>query len=156
MSIKKSELTHTLLKVIYKIMDLDKEIKYYGIDKPLTYAEIHMMEKIKENNDSHISGIANKMGITRGAVSQMVKKLEKKELVKKEEDPNNLSRLILRLTATGEKACNEHERYHNTFNERIENILEDFSEEDRNKIHDFLKDLLEVTSTFEGIIKNRD
>jgi len=139
-----SEIVHTLLKVIHSLQELDKRTSNYGTDKTLSYGEIHMIDKIRDYQGLHISAIAKRIGVTRGAVSQMVKKLEKKGMVVKEPCPDNLSRISIRLTEKGKRAATEHEKYHRNFSEKVTSILGSYSKEDQEKIAEFLRGLLEV------------
>ncbi len=142
------KISGTLLRVIYSVMELEYTMRYYGTDKILHYGEIHMIKEIKNNPGIHISAIAEMNGITRGAVSQMVKKLEKKGMVKKITDESNKSRILLQLTEKGEIAHGEHERFHRVFNEMLSKSLENFNEEEEKGINDFLDRVLEITEYF--------
>jgi DNA-binding MarR family transcriptional regulator len=54
------------------------------------------------------------MGVTKGAVSQKLKKLENKILTEKKEDPKNSSRSIVELTSKGKAAYFAHKHWHET------------------------------------------
>jgi DNA-binding MarR family transcriptional regulator len=130
--------SYILLRVIYKFFEVDKKSRFYGTDKPLFEAEIHMIKSIKENEGIHVTGLAEKLGITKGAVSQTIAKLQKKGMVIKDRDSSNQSKLVLRLTEKGEIAYKSHIDYHEKFDKCVENILKDTTED--NKI--FLKKFL--------------
>ena len=55
-----------------------------------------MIKSIKENEGIHVTGLAEMLGVTKGAVSQIIMKIEKKKMIVKDTDPRNLSRLVLR------------------------------------------------------------
>jgi DNA-binding MarR family transcriptional regulator len=74
------KISYPLLAVVFKFMEIYKRTRYYGTDVPLFYAEIHLIKAIKENEGIHITGLAQYLGVTKGAVSQMLMKLEKKAL----------------------------------------------------------------------------
>lgn len=101
----------TNLVTLYQ--DLEKKPRRYGTDELLTSAEIHLIERIGDN-DEHLSvtDLAGLVGVTKGAVSQHLKKLEKKGLTDKEEDPTNSSRSIVKLTAKGKAAYYSHIHWH--------------------------------------------
>ena len=71
-------ISYSLLRVVYKFFEIDKRTRYYGIDVPLFPSEIHMINKIKQNEGIHVTGLANILKVTKGAVSQIIMKLEKK------------------------------------------------------------------------------
>lgn len=135
---KKMKISYTLLRVVSKLSKLDKRTRCYGTDKQLFEAEIHMIKAIKENTGIHVTGLAELLGVTKGAVSQIIMKLEKKDMIIKETDSSNLSRLVLQLSAKGETAYLNHEKMHGEFDDMVNKILEEATEE--NKI--FLKNFL--------------
>ena len=59
-----------------------------------------------------MSEIANILGVTRGAIMQLVLKLEKKELVERYMKGNNSKKVFLKLTPKGIQASSGHEKYH--------------------------------------------
>jgi DNA-binding MarR family transcriptional regulator len=128
---------------VWKLLEVDKKTRYYGTDEPLFEAEIHMIKSIKENEGIHVTGLAEKLGVTKGAVSQIIMKLARKGMIAKDKDINNQSRLILTLTPKGETAYLYHEKFHQEFDSFIEDILKDASEENKAFLKRFL-DLLEI------------
>ncbi len=103
------EASYTFLRIVNKVTEIDGQTRKYGTNEWLHEAEIYMIKSIKENEGIHVIGISELLGITKGAVSQIIKKLEKKNMIIKAVDPNNLSKLNLRLTAEGEIAYRHHE-----------------------------------------------
>lgn len=144
---RKKKISYTLLRIITKYNEINKKSRYYGTDTPLFNAEIHMLTIIKENKGIHVTGIADKLGVTKGAVSQIVNKLYKKGLIKKETDLHNQSKLTLSLTPKGEIAQLNHEEFHNKFDLMVENILKNTSKENV----EFLKNFL---ASFENQLEN--
>ena len=110
-------------------MKLIKKTRYYGIDVPLFPSEIHMINKIKQNEGIHVTGLANILKVTKGAVSQIIMKLEKKGLIRKEKDINNQSKLVIKLTPKGETAHSNHEKFHKKIDAMVNEIVKDASEE---------------------------
>lgn len=97
-----------------------------------------MINKIKQNEGIHVTGLANILNVTKGAVSQIIMKLEKKGLIQKEKDINNQSRLVLKLTAKGETAYRNHEKFHKKIDAMVNEIVKDASRENV----EFFKDVL--------------
>jgi DNA-binding MarR family transcriptional regulator len=92
---------------------LESTPRRYGTDELLSSSEIHLIERIGDNNESlSVTDLAGLLGVTKGAVSQHLKKLTKKELTKKKEDPRNLSRSIVKLTSKGKAAYYSHKHWH--------------------------------------------
>ncbi len=57
-----------------KIMLLEKKPRDYGSGTLLYPSEIHCIASIAENSDAHMSRIAEILGVTRGAIMQLVLK----------------------------------------------------------------------------------
>ncbi|AEG58352.1 regulatory protein MarR [Desulforamulus ruminis DSM 2154] len=106
--LKKVKIGYALFSVIYKFLDMDKKARYYGTDVPIFHSEIHMLKAIKENEGIHVAGLANYLGVTKGFISEITIKLERKGLIKKEKDTHNQLKIILKLTPKGEVAHTNH------------------------------------------------
>ncbi|WP_021171489.1 MarR family protein [Sporomusa ovata DSM 2662] len=130
--------SYPLLRVVYKFFEIERKTRNYGTDVPLFPSEIHMINKIKQNEGIHVTGLANILNVTKGAVSQIIMKLEKKGLIQKEKDINNQSRLVLKLTAKGETAYHNHEKFHKKIEVMVNEIVKDASKEEVK----FFKDVL--------------
>jgi DNA-binding MarR family transcriptional regulator len=130
-------------------MEIDKKTRYYGTDVPLFYAEIHLIKAIKENEGIHITGLARYLEVTKGAVSQMLMKLEKKGFVVKEKDPGNQSRFLLKLTPKGETAHLNHMRLHQEFDEIINDLFKDQDQANMEFLRHFLARLIEKMERYD-------
>lgn len=134
----RGKISYTFLRVVTKISELDKKTRYYGTDTPLYEAEIHMLTSIKENEGLHVTGLADMLGVTKGAVSQLLTKLEHKGMIIKGTDPGNLSRLVLKLTSKGEIAYLQHEELHQEFDALFNAALKTASPENKEFLKNFL------------------
>jgi DNA-binding MarR family transcriptional regulator len=139
----RTKTSYTFLRVILKISEIDKQTRYYGTDHPLYNAEIHMIKCIKENEGIHVMGLADMLGVTKGAVSHIIMKLEHKGMVVKDTDPRNLSRLMLRLTAKGEMAYLQHEKLHRKYDALFNAALKNATDENKAFLKSFLNSLEE-------------
>lgn len=59
--------------------------------------------------------LANRLSITKGAVTQIVKRLETKKLVQRTSHPEDSRAIIVSLTEKGKKAYKAHEELHVNF-----------------------------------------
>lgn len=123
------KISYSILRLVWKFIEVDKKTRFYGTDTQLFVSEIHIIKTIKENEGIHVTGLAEKLNITKGAVSQVLMKLERKGMIIKDVDIHNQSRLSLRLSAKGETAYIQHENYHKMFNQAVEKILEGAEQE---------------------------
>jgi DNA-binding MarR family transcriptional regulator len=117
---------------------LEKMPKTFGTGQKLSHSKIHLIEIIGDNPDLGVTDIAALIGVTKGAVSQSLKRLEKKGLSQKFQDPKNLSRAIVCLTAKGKAAYWAHKHWHETMDGGFARYLAALDETDMQVILDFL------------------
>ncbi len=132
-------------RISNKLNLLEKEPRDYGSDTLLYPSEIHVVATIAANPDVHMSEIAKILGVTRGAIMQLVLKLEKKELVERYKKDNDNKKVFLKLTSRGKKAALGHEQYHRKMYEDLFMLMKKF------KISD-LEFIKTVNDSFESYI----
>ncbi|WP_160673121.1 MarR family transcriptional regulator [Clostridium sp. C8-1-8] len=135
---------HKFEKVMYKYNRSEKKPKYYGTKDLLYRSEAHTIEAIGKNNKINVTELAQYLGITKGAVSQMVDKLIKKGMVHKKLVSDTENEVSLELTEKGVIVYNGHEEYHKELYAEISQRLDYLSEEN---IETFL-DILNVLENF--------
>lgn len=133
--------SYIFLRLMVEFSEFDRQARYYGTDQPLYEAEIHMIKMIEENEGIHATGLAEMLGVTKGAVSQILRKLEDKGMIVKDVDSHNLSKLSLRLTPKGEVAYLNHRDLHEDYDGLFEAALGDATEHDRAFLKKFLQSL---------------
>ncbi|MGG3573575.1 MarR family transcriptional regulator [Bacillus gobiensis] len=136
--ILQEKISNVLLDVINTFSKVNRKKRDYGIGEPLFHSEIYTLNEIKEHEGIHITALAEQCGVTKGAVSQVLKKLVQKELITKEKDIRNQSRLILKLTAKGEIAYAHHLEHQKEFKKMVVGILQDGNDENIDFVKDFL------------------
>lgn len=146
----RQKIGYDLLSLVMTFVDLDKKTRYYGTDVPIFYSEIHVISAIAKHSGIHVGGLADLLGITKGSVSEIIKKLERKALIVKKIDDRNLSRLSLRLTEKGEKAHSNHMRYHAVLNGIVEEELQTASEHDIQFLSHFLSTITAKAKKIDG------
>ena len=122
-----------------KISNSGKKPDKYGTDVDIFKSEIHIIKLIGDYADLHVSEIARKFGVTKGAISQTLKKLERKGLVRKYLDETNNTRLLVTLTDKGNKAYLCHETYHKVSDKGIYAYLEGLNEHELDTIITFIE-----------------
>ena len=145
------QLTKQVLSLTNRLIFLEKKSLLRHGDLKLYPSEIHLLDVIDRQPEIHATDIAARLGVTKGAVSQHLKKLEKKGLTMKEEDPENLSRSIVRLTSKGKAAHYAHKHWHETmdggFKEYTTNLEEEkiaFLLEFITRVEDFLSRIMDM------------
>lgn len=136
----RSKPSNALLRVSIKLSEIGCQVQDYGTGIPLYNSEIHMIKAIEENPGIHVFGLAELLGITKGAVSQTLTKLAKKGMVVKEADPEKLSRLRLTVTNLGRIAYENHQKSHEQLDERFDKALRGATKEEKAFLARFLKD----------------
>lgn len=124
-----SGLMEKFLRVLNKYSAIEKIPMDFGIGERLYPSEIHTIESIGKNQEINVTGLADVMGITKGAVSQMIGKLIQKGLVIKSKDPFNDKEVRLGLTPRGWSAFAGHEKFHSSIYEDIINNFSNISSE---------------------------
>ncbi|MBV7272073.1 MarR family transcriptional regulator [Clostridium sp. PL3] len=135
---------HKFEKVMNKYNKSEKKPKYYGTDDLLYRAEVHTIDAIGKNRKINVTDLAEYLGITKGAVSQMVDKLIKKDMVNKKLLSDTENEVSLELTEKGSLVYKGHEEYHKEHYAEISKRLEHLSEKD---VETFL-DILNVVENF--------
>ena len=105
-------LREAFIRIVSKYRTLEKRPQDYGIGEVLHPSEIHAIEMIGKNPGINVTGLAGNLGVTKGAVSQLIKKLENKALVSKYKDPKDEKTVLLGLSKRGKKAFDGHEIFH--------------------------------------------
>lgn len=150
----KHNIAYKALDLAFALIELDKKTRYYGTDVPIFHSEIHVIKAIAEHPCIHVGGLADILGVTKGAASEILKKLERKVLVKKEIDEFNLSRYSLSLTEKGETAHKNHMHYHDILNAMVEDELQDATEVELEFLLNFLSSMISRVENFdENIVK---
>lgn len=111
------------LLLFEKISNISRQARSFDTDVDIYRSEIHIIQLIGDQSELYISEISKLIGVTKGTVSQIVKRLETKGLVNKKMDATNNTRQIARLTDKGRTAYKAHNRYHNEQHAEMENYL---------------------------------
>ena len=104
--------------------------KSYGTDMKFHRLDIHLIHTIGLNPGINVTELALKHGITKSAVSQAVKKLEKKDLIYRYQSPENRKEILFKVTETGTTAFEAHRKYHEEGEKVYIDQLAEFSEEE--------------------------
>jgi DNA-binding MarR family transcriptional regulator len=107
-----NDVIEQVMRLINKYNSLEKELYNFGIDELLTPTEIHTIDCIGKNSGINVTNLADKLGITKGAVSQMITKLKRRDLVTKLKDSENDKEVILLLSKKGKIAFDGHLKFH--------------------------------------------
>lgn len=117
----------------------------YGTGDVYTVVEVHTLKYIADNHGITVTQLARDNGKTKGAVSQILKKLENKGLVFRVADPENDKRNHLFLTEKGKQLDEAHRNYDaGHFGESMDIVRKKFTKEEINTTFAVLENWLEV------------
>ncbi len=117
----------------------------YGTGEIYTSVEAHTVKYIADNPGITVTEIAKDYGRTKGAISQILKKLEDKELIYRETDTRNSNKQFLFITKKGEELNEIHRQYDEiSFGESINYVKNMLSEEEVNNAFKVLEVWLDV------------
>lgn len=133
------------LEIMKKIDDIGSFLGLYFIKQrdyntgeKFTQTEVHILEMIIEHPNISSTEIAKKLYKTKSSISQITKKLIEKGLLLKNKNANDLRSMDFLITEKGYFVHYSHKNYDNKMCEILKSKTEHFSEEDIDKILDFL------------------
>ena len=115
-----------------------KILNFEGEDMSFYRGEIHIIKKIGDSPGIFSSEIARSMGITRAVIHKTLLKLEKRNLIKKEDCEKDKKIKKLFLTEKGLAAAEAHEQYHDEHDKVFFDFLSSLNADKRHIIEQFL------------------
>ena len=114
------------LETVYRLMNLydqkTKTPKHYGTEDLLYPAEVHLLEVIGSEEGITTTQLAQRLAITKGAVSQTTAKLMEKQLICKTPAPGQRREQHLTLTDRGGIVFCHHRQLHRRMLDRVEKV----------------------------------
>jgi DNA-binding MarR family transcriptional regulator len=107
--IASKEIMELFIRVVNKYNSLEKIPVKYGKKHNLYHSERHMLDKIGYHPGMNVTEFARTVGVTKGAISQMVKKLENKGVVRRYKNSSNDKEIFIELTKTGKDFYKKHQ-----------------------------------------------
>lgn len=102
------EFKRNLSFTYYKFLSTPHE--YYPGEK-MHMREVHVITEIGEGGLDNISELSERLNITKGAVSQYLKKLEKKGFIERVQESEDKRQYSVRLTEKGKELDKIHTKY---------------------------------------------
>jgi DNA-binding MarR family transcriptional regulator len=125
-------------RVINRSIILEKRSILHHEDLRLYPSEIHLLQVIREDADLSAGEMARKLGLTNGAISQTLNRLEKKGVINKNKDPALKNKVTATLTETGSAALLRFEEKQETTMKAFSSYLAGLSDNERAVIGGFL------------------
>lgn len=111
-------------------------------------SEVHLMLVLQDRMATNATRIAAELGVTKGAVSQSLTRLEEKGVLEKSRDPKNKNELTLTFTGFGRQALDHYRENTREVFQGTRALLEQFTESERRTVETFLE---EVSKGLDGI-----
>jgi DNA-binding MarR family transcriptional regulator len=125
-------------RVLNQAMILEKKSLLKHGQLRLYPSEIHLMQVIREEANLSAGDMARKLGISNGAVSQTLARLENKRVIQKTKEPALKNRVTAVLTDTGKTALQHFESRQEAALKQFSAYLAGLSERDRKTVDRFL------------------
>lgn len=132
-----------IIRSLTRIQERSNIFEHYReeIFAGINLAEAHCIDKIGSMDYANVTKVAAEMGMTRGAISKISKKLLNKKLIDSYQKPENNKEIYFCLTEQGQKVYNEHKKCHNQARQEKLALLSTYSEYEQSIILRFLKDI---------------
>jgi len=127
--------------IVDKILNVEKGHSFEIEGVRLYPSEIHLLLRIVAEPGINATGLAERLGLTKGAVSQTLSRLEKKGLLIKSRDTTRKNELILDFTPLGNQTVEHFQGVQAQLRQRYESFFATFSESEREVIQHFLSQL---------------
>ena len=128
-------------RIVEKWHKVESTPQEYGTGFLLARSEIQLLETIGGHSGSSVTELAGLHAVTKGAISQTLKKLVTKGLAAKETDPSNTSRLLVELTPGGMKAYESYLDWHKAIGGNFKSYVEELSTSNTRFLIDFIDHL---------------
>ena len=143
------QLAAQIRRVINRLIFLEKRsvLRHEGLR--LHPSEILLMQVISEYPDANAGEMAERLGVSNGAVSQTLARLEKKGVIYKHKDTSLKNRVTAAFTDSGKEAMERFESEQASSKELFSNYLKGLSKTEREAIGSFLSHMEEFVQRLE-------
>lgn len=116
----------------------------YGAKHKLRMSEIHLIEIVGKNPGIVQIQLSEKTGLTKGRISVLVSELVKKDMIIRKPDGINKKEIPLYLSNDGEIAFKNHEIKDKIIFNKMTEIMNCYSDEEREHFDEAIKKILKV------------
>lgn len=102
-------------RLLIELQRLERYPQVFGEAGPMTPSEIHTIDAIGITEGIPMSEVAARLNVTKGAVTQIVSRLEAKDLVKRFPHPEDSRITLIELNKLGISAYEAHRKVHQDF-----------------------------------------
>jgi DNA-binding MarR family transcriptional regulator len=143
-----TDIAQYVTKIKNKLNKLEKKAIDFGTGEKLYASELHTIEAIGNKYGNTVTELCNSFGITKGAVSQIISKLEKKQLISKERNSDYPKEIIISLTEKGWVIFKSHKELHNAMDVTFLSFMKTVPEDHLNTFLAILKNMEKYIDEF--------
>jgi DNA-binding MarR family transcriptional regulator len=143
MTPESKNLRDRISRIINRLIFLEKRSVFQLGSLKLHPSEIHLMKVVRERPDLNAGEIAQRLGVSNGAVSQTLARLERKGVITKVKDPSLKNRVTAVFTESGRLAIERFEQERASSAESFTNYLAGLSEREKEVIHGLISHMEE-------------
>jgi len=123
-----NQIVETFTRIHNKVNELDRKMQLeIAKDLVLNAGEVDTVLSIGNHPQTNVTELAKINGVSKAAISKMVKKLAEKGFVDRKKIAGNKKEVILELTYLGESVVELRNEHHKDFFEMIESHLSGYS-----------------------------
>jgi len=145
-----SDIARCFTRVNNKLNKLEKKAVDLGTGEKLFASELHTIDAIGKKQRNTVTSLCNQFGVTKGAVSQIIGKLERKGCVLKERNREDGKEVDISLTKKGWEIFKFHEELHKEMDEELFKFMKTIPED---RLRDFLELLTHVEKYVDRFLK---
>lgn len=142
--IDNQNLVTKIFDTISKLTSLDRRRNIFYKDIKLYPSEIHLLLFVYHIQDKNITQIADHLGLTKGAISQTLSRLNRKGIIIKETEPSQKNQLHIQFTDKGKILMEHVNEFRSLLETEFLNYLESKSIEEKQLISDFLDTMISI------------
>ncbi|MFT4143531.1 MAG: MarR family transcriptional regulator [Mobilitalea sp.] len=135
------KVTEQIFGITRLLEDEKKKPKDYGNGVLLYHAEVQLLDIIARYPSDNVSALSERLGITKGAITQMVEKLRQKELIETVKREDNKKEKYFCLTDKGEISIQGHQQLHQQANTSLCEFVSTLNPGEADAVFRFLEHL---------------
>ena len=135
--------TEQLFEVIRLLEEENKKSRDYGTGVLITHGEALFLETVLRYPGENVSALSERLGITKGAVTQMVEKLSQKELIGTVQRDGNKKEKYFRPTQKGVLTIQGRQTLHRQANQKLCDFIAALDQGEADTVFRFLECLRE-------------
>ena len=140
------ELVTKILDSIALVVSFDKKRIITHEGEKLHPSEIQLLMFLYHEQNTNVTAIANEMGLTKGAISQTLSRLQKKGIISKELFPEKKNELHAQFTNSGEQLMIQLNKSKKSLEGKYRRYIQALSNKEKEVISNFLDKMVSIMS----------